>query len=614
MKVVITDKYRSKYEDLFNDLFAEYPERLRAAKINEINDLATYYRALDIVLKDESSRPRNLFMRLPLEEPMFTIDLDNRSITVPSEFSANGLGVQGDANAEMVFFKCANHYDTVDLYSLVKAGHCYIQWTNTTTHKSGNSMAVLHDTMEEEMIFGWMITENMTTGSGTLEFSVRWFDLNEDGDIIYSISTQRASCPIKPTLSLDVIANEQNKLLYDDVSDIIYTRPCFSGIINSMNGASPVILMTLDGSETKDLSKDAEVYPQYNAAMAEKYPNGILPLTVGAVSPVDSSGQETQIYYQWYCDGRIIPSTKTEIVDGETTVVQVYNDKEEPGATSSDYDKSTYIATTAGTYYAKIGNGKTDGTNIRWMDTPSVVIPAANDISFIQGENGQAWGIAEAHRFSRKPGATQDADPIYAGDTLEVKVQGQNTRNGNIVSQVEYTWSKAPLNSDTFTIIPSQTGSTYTPTDNEEGKFKCEIVNKYNNTQSATLVTEVPVVVRARPDKPTEVEIKFDPSTKSVYVDSIKFPDGSLSASHSDEWEYQWSNNLAGGQLAGQTSDRYYVSALPENDGSENNYSITLQVRHVVYGVVSSWTYSAALYLHVGRDANGNKTFTVVEN
>lgn len=603
MKVVVTEKYSGDYADLFSAFYDEYAPLFRENNIDEITDLATYYQALDLVLKtDGQKQPRNLFMRLPLEEPVFSIDLDSRLITVPSEFATNGLGVQGDANAEMVFFKCANHYDTVDLYSIVQANHCYIQWTNTSTHKSGNSLAVLHDTMEQEMIFGWMITENMTAGAGTLEFSIRWFDLNDDGDIIYSISTQKASCPIKSTLNLDVESTEQNKLAYDDVRDIIYTRPRFSGIINSMTGASPVILVTLDGNATMDLSTDAETYPQYNEDMAEQYPNGILPLTVGATSP-----DNKKIYYQWYNGDNLISAK-----DGNKVV---YNDSEEVGATASTYHKSTYIATTAGTYYAKVGNGETNGTNIRWLTTPSVVIPAANDISFVDGADGQDWGLVPAYRFSKKTADPEHGIPesvAYAGDVLSVKVKGQNVRDGQVKSQLVYTWKKAALDSDNFVTVEGKTASTYTPDNNEEGKFKCEIVNKYNNTQSATLVTEVPVTVRARPDKPTTIEIRFDNTTKSVYCDSVSFPPNSLSATHSNEWQYQWSNNLAGGQLVGQTDDRYYVSALPENDGSSSAYQISLAVRHVVNGFAGPWSYSPAINLHVGRDDNGNKTYTLL--
>ena len=40
---------------------------------------------------------------LPLDEPHFTIDLNTRAIKIPNEFRKNGIAVQGDDLAEIVY-------------------------------------------------------------------------------------------------------------------------------------------------------------------------------------------------------------------------------------------------------------------------------------------------------------------------------------------------------------------------------------------------------------------------------------------------------------------------------------------------------------------------------
>jgi hypothetical protein len=48
---------------------------------------------------------------MPLDEPLFEIDANSRSIAVPSEFSRNGVGVKGDHQAETLYFRVDRYFD-----------------------------------------------------------------------------------------------------------------------------------------------------------------------------------------------------------------------------------------------------------------------------------------------------------------------------------------------------------------------------------------------------------------------------------------------------------------------------------------------------------------------
>jgi hypothetical protein len=60
------------------------------------------------------------YTMLPLDEAAFTVDANTRAITVPPEFLANGVGVQGDKYAEILYFVVDRFFDISDLDT------CYI--------------------------------------------------------------------------------------------------------------------------------------------------------------------------------------------------------------------------------------------------------------------------------------------------------------------------------------------------------------------------------------------------------------------------------------------------------------------------------------------------------
>lgn len=152
---------------------------------NEIGAAAGFEPMLGITtLEEYFSWLRNLgainrkYTVLPLDEDCFEINANTRAITIPSSFKKNGIAVQGDDLAEVLYFKIDRYFDYMDLNNT----DIYIQWetpkdpvTGLTTKSV--SAAYIRDIESEpgKLIFGWAISDVITALSGQLKFSVRFF-------------------------------------------------------------------------------------------------------------------------------------------------------------------------------------------------------------------------------------------------------------------------------------------------------------------------------------------------------------------------------------------------------------------------------------------------------
>ena len=304
----VTNLNQVDYQELFAKAAAESGQT--------ITDLPTYFKAIDAL----RALGKWEYVRIPLDEPRFVIDADSRIIEVPIEFSHNGLSVQGDHTAEVVYFEIDRFFDAMDLSSC----DCFIQWRNANTDE-GWSVAYAFDITEEKIIFGWILSDSITEKTGSIEFAIRFIKRDsQSGIITYSFSTLTATCAIKPALDMDITTTQR-----EDLSDLMNTRPIYSGIVNTADGAKPQITVNL--ADLADL--DAET--------------GLATLNVTAVSPDGGT-----ITYQWHRD--------TATITGEVS--------------------HSYVANIAGEYYVMVGNAKTGGAT-RWIPSNICIIPAASQIT-----------------------------------------------------------------------------------------------------------------------------------------------------------------------------------------------------------------------------------------
>lgn len=530
---------KAKYDELFAQIARETNKT--------VVDLPTYFDALENI---KMGSQKYKYFRIPLDEPCFEINMSTRAISVPKDFATYGLGVKGDTRAEIVFFESDRFFDQVDL----KSANCWIQWVNTSTQAKGNSQSVYMDATEEKLLFGWVITEEMTSGAGNIEFAVRWFTTDENGNISYSVSTQKATCSIKSSLDLD-IKDLQPEL---DIENILKNRPKYSGVINSLEGSAAVIEKNLIAGDYNLAQpvKDGDLWTEYQAVAEElpvemvsldsdgnKVHDGVHKFTVTAKAP----GEDSTVTYQWY--------NGSKQLNGET--------------------KADYVAYKAGNYYVKVGCTEANGSaGTRYINSNTATIPAAKDIKFGTEYTFPtfAWYYSEEDKADRN---------ITFNCSVVDKETGK-LPNGKII----YTFSKRDLAGEN-SVVDNNNAATYKLDSAFEGYLSCVAQNRVNNTVSDKLATDNECFIRMYPIQLPQPTLALNDTKLTATVTSDD-PKWAISMKHTDEFKYSWSvskNNEQ--QLVGiltETGPDADLTKLPKPSvaGTYIQYSISCNVKHIV--------------------------------
>lgn len=202
-------------------------------KITDIND---YFMELDKIRdyvvgsNGDPSNPENdpIFLIMPGDgesEQLFEIDANSRKIAIPSDFARNGVGVQGDELAEIIYFSIDRYFDIIDLYDK----DIFIQWEGPDGDHGLS--AVINKTLSYEagkVVFGWPITSEITKKAGNVKFAVRFYErqtINNKPTLVYSFSTLTANIKINPALdfiiddenSISAVIIDKNRLIYNNL-------------------------------------------------------------------------------------------------------------------------------------------------------------------------------------------------------------------------------------------------------------------------------------------------------------------------------------------------------------------------------------------------------------
>lgn len=218
----------------------------------------TYYKADDITSLNQYfgyiadlANINPLYTVLPLDEDVFTVDLNTRKIEIPQHFKENGISVQGDEIAEVVYFKVNRYFDAQDLAYYINGDdsydptnedrdkmRIYIQWRSAQTGEDGKLIEGISvpwvvdiTTYPDYILFGWPISSKVTGKDGTIDFAIRFFKF-QDRKVTYSLSTLTHSVAVKPSLDFDIsekIADildgtENSSLVLDDNTSMIFGR------------------------------------------------------------------------------------------------------------------------------------------------------------------------------------------------------------------------------------------------------------------------------------------------------------------------------------------------------------------------------------------------------
>lgn len=266
----------------YQDAPAEWdPDLAYFIEVVGISDIDDYFMELEnikqyVVGKDgDISNPENdpYFLILPQDdEPLFNINANTRKIDVPTDFIRNGIAVQGDELAEIVYFAIDRYFDTTDLYEK----DILIQWEaplkpGQMEPKKGLSVTVNKSLalMPGKVVFGWPITNDITETAGNVKFAVRFYDRIEDPVtkkemLAYSWSTLTATAKINTALDFQIADSEaitalivdKNKLIYDNLRnssaegvDIEATAPTFV-----VSAFEPEQTSAIEGTPVYDLT------------------------------------------------------------------------------------------------------------------------------------------------------------------------------------------------------------------------------------------------------------------------------------------------------------------------------------------------------------------------
>lgn len=297
-----------------------------------ITTLEEYFNWLPELKKGNDGKPTK-YVVLPLDEPHFIIDANSRAITIPADFKKNGIAVQGDDLAEVVYFEVDRYFDSMDLNNC----EIFIQW-ETPKKANGSSVKSVSDvfirdieSVPGKLIFGWAISDALTGSSGALKFSVKFLQWEKDSKkIAYSLNTLTAQVMIHQSIGLDM---ENDSYVIDNANDRLLERIEASEVVGGLQAATPRFLEDLSGGEY-------DIIP---------YEDGTLSIYV--VATADDTGAVSYVWKRRDLDAANAPGeSELEIPNSSTTeMVEV-----------TELDQKGYPILKEGHFYANpTGDGYT---------------------------------------------------------------------------------------------------------------------------------------------------------------------------------------------------------------------------------------------------------------
>lgn len=498
----ITKENRAKYVKLF----AKATEALKAyngANYPEdftISSLEEYFQNIEELFNLDPQ-----YVRLPLDEETFDIDLNTRQITIPASFKKSGLGVQNDDLAETIYFKTDRYFDMVDLNNTC----IVIQWEAPNGKKMASPAFFQEvDSETDKLIFGWAITKSMTTVSGTLKFSVAFIEgevVNDEEDELniekleYRLGTLTNSININAGLNIaqdGKVVGFENRLV--DLKNRIKNTPILDPTITD---GDPALILDYNGFAWNDEHLYKNIFTDLmDDPETDEKETGIPML---AVSP--GAGL---ISYEFFKEGKTDPLYKGP---GAIRYIKVTKDtpkreeaiyfikegkddyryfddgkdywyvdnNEENGINPLLYEKIAFLPINApGTYYAKVTNK--EGKKIRILDTRKynglvgvAVIPAPTEINAVV--------------ISSKTDTFSEEKPVVISSGVSFKAE----EDEEIYQNLKYQWCKRVAAEDGSIediIIEDAKEANYQVS--EIGDYVLKVYNDWNKAQTDTITSE----------------------------------------------------------------------------------------------------------------------------
>ena len=151
---MITKDIRQNYAKLLEEI-NDFFKYTGDDQLQDINDFFTDLKNIKDAVEQGAKKADPYWLILPREEGLFEIDANSRKITIPADFARNGVGVQGDELAEIVYFSIDRYFDITDLYDK----EIFVQW-EAPNGDPGLSVTI-NKTLNYapgKVVFGWPIT------------------------------------------------------------------------------------------------------------------------------------------------------------------------------------------------------------------------------------------------------------------------------------------------------------------------------------------------------------------------------------------------------------------------------------------------------------------------
>lgn len=154
----------------------------------------------DLLYEIQDFNKPSLAVLLPGTEKIYDVDLNTRTIEAPEY-----LSVESDHRSEYIYFKTGRYYDNLDLSGAV----CIVQYINALGEPRVFAVPFFDvDTFSDDnqMVFYWRIDQEVTKAAGDVEFSIRFYLLDEnyvDKKLIFNLNTLPASSKVLTGIDFD---------------------------------------------------------------------------------------------------------------------------------------------------------------------------------------------------------------------------------------------------------------------------------------------------------------------------------------------------------------------------------------------------------------------------
>ena len=511
-------KDTSLYSDLFNKAnnLLGYTSESR----DYINNIDEYFQNLGRI-REELEKQGILndisYFMLPIDEPLFEINANTRTIKIPDEFK-NGISVQGDEVAETIFFSIDRYYDTTDFYDdyIVPV----IQWKYADENGPGayhlsatTGKAVIEDLSSKtggtiKVVFGWPVSSEVTYRAANIQFSVRFYTIVDennklitewekysDGTLEYSFSTLNAVTKINPSLEVKM---DEGNFSYHNKNHLLWKRMRNSKPADlNLQAIAPIIeYFKPEAGSIADLDESNQLTMAFKAA----YPSGTV-----------ASRLNEQIYEVWRIDHEdneeivatgIAPSiyedinsedfgiTHFETKDTIRNSTDVYYQKvvdENDNETYIVYDEQelikglfkkaqTYVVDKAGKYKVKVINAIND-TNRAFNETKTfeIALPA---IPTIGGANDKYNNYILRFKVDNEGVSTGEIEPVVLSLTA--------IDNDNGIA-LKYNWYRAETEDGSKVLLTTTPKDIIDYSVSQPGYYFLEAINTRNNAEAKVM-------------------------------------------------------------------------------------------------------------------------------